>query len=221
MNSTSNQLEKFRLLYPIIFSDYLSIFFSLLKDGAAQNVGYTNILGEITDDEHEKLSRVLSRTAEFTETFDIGNYSTMAEYSLAVNRHNGNGKFNAITNIYDLGDELYYVRYSTDLCFYNGTVLRRTDKATGNYQILNVRNDCIPFSDAQYEDSVRIREVINAYLRKLSRDKRRIFIRRYWYFSPISEIAADFSISEGKVKMILMRARNELRQMLEKAGVSI
>jgi RNA polymerase sigma-70 factor (ECF subfamily) len=80
---------------------------------------------------------------------------------------------------------------------------------------------CIPFSDAQYEDSVRIREVINAYLRKLSRDKRRIFIRRYWYLSPISEIAADFSISEGKVKMILMRARNELRQMLEKEGVSI
>ena len=136
------------------FNGNLSIFFSLLKDGAAQNVGYTDILGDITNDEHEKLSRVLSRTAEFTETFDIGNYSTMAEYSLAVNRHNGNGKFNAITNVYDLGDELYYVRYSTDLCFYNSTVLRRTDKVTDDYQILNVRNDCIPFSDAEL-DSIK------------------------------------------------------------------
>ena len=136
------------------FNRCLSTFFTSLKDGAAQNVSYTNILGEITDDEYEKLSRVLSRAAEFTETFDIGNYSTMAEYSLAVNRHNGNGKFNAITNIYDLGDELYYVRYSTDLCFYNGTVLRRTDKVTDKYQILNVRNDCIPFSDAEL-DSIK------------------------------------------------------------------
>ena len=71
----------------------------------------------------------------------------MSEYSLAVNEHNGEGVFNAITNVYDLGDELYYVRYSTDRCFYNGTVLRRTDKVSDNYQILCVRNDFIPFSD--------------------------------------------------------------------------
>ena len=131
------------------YNNPLTKFFSSLKEDAAQDVTYTNILDNITEDEHARLSRVLARTSEFTNEFDIGDYSGMSQYSLAVNRHNGEGKFNAITHIYDLGDEIYYVRYSTDLCFYNGTILRRTDKVTDNYQILNVRNDFIPFSDAE------------------------------------------------------------------------
>jgi RNA polymerase sigma-70 factor (ECF subfamily) len=58
-------------------------------------------------------------------------------------------------------------------------------------------------------------------LRGLPDEKRRIFVRRYWYLSPISEIAADFSVSEGKVKMTLMRLREKLREALEKEGIYI
>lgn len=141
------------------YNEHLTVFFSLLKDYAASNVSAPDILGDITGEERERLGRVLSRTSEFTNVFDIGDYSSMSEYSIAVKRHDGNGVFNAITNVYDLGDGIYYVRYSTDLCFYNGTVLRRTDKMTDNYQILAVRNDFIPFSDAELE---RLKE---AYLK--------------------------------------------------------
>ena len=129
------------------YNEPLSVFFSTLKDYSASNVSYTDIYDEMPRSERDKLSRVLKRTAEFDYPFDIGEYPTMSEYSLAVNEHNGEGVFNAITNVYDLGDELYYVRYSTDRCFYNGTILRRTDKVSDNYQILCVRNDFIPFSD--------------------------------------------------------------------------
>ena len=114
------------------YNEPLSVFFSMLKDYAASNVTYEDILDNITSEERQRIGRVLSRTAGFTEVFDIGEYSTMSEYSLAVKRHDGEGVFNAITNVYKLGDELYYVRYSTDLCFYNGTVLRRSDKVTDN-----------------------------------------------------------------------------------------
>lgn len=131
------------------YNEPLSVFFSTLKDYSASNVSYTDILDNITSEERGRLSRVLKRTAEFDYPFDIGEYKNMSEYSLAVNEHNGNGVFNAITNVYDLGDEMYYIRYSTDRCFYNGTVVRRTDKVTDNYQILAVRNDFIPFSDAE------------------------------------------------------------------------
>lgn len=131
------------------YNEPLSVFFSTLKDYSASNVTYTDILDNITSEERERLSRVLKRTAEFDYPFDIGEYSNMSEYSLAVNEHNGNGVFNAITNLYELGDEMYYIRYSTDRCFYNGTIVRRTDKVTDNYQILAVRNDFIPFSDAE------------------------------------------------------------------------
>ena len=46
-------------------------------------------------------------------------------------------------------------------------------------------------------------------------------MRRYWYFSPVSEIARDYGMTESKVKMSLLRSRNKLREMMEKEGVSL
>ena len=46
-----------------------------------------------------------------------------------------------------------------------------------------------------------------------------MFLRRYWYMSSIKEIAKDYELSEGKVKMILLRIRNKLKQVLEKEGI--
>ncbi len=142
----------FNYLHPEVdvsfYNKYLSTFFSTLKDMSADNVEYQNILDNITTAEKERISRVLGKTTGFT-SFDIGDYSSMSEYSMAVKKHDGEGAFNAITHVYDLGNEIYYVRYSTDRCFYNGTILRRTDMVTDNYQILAVRNDFIPFSDTE------------------------------------------------------------------------
>lgn len=130
------------------FNEHLSMFFASLKDCSAEEIGYTNILDNISRDEVDDLKIVLNKTAEFS-TFDISDYGTMAEYALAVKAHDGEAELNAITHVYDLGEELYYIRYSTDQCFYNGAVLRRTDAILDNYQILLVKNDFIPFS--QYE----------------------------------------------------------------------
>ena len=46
-------------------------------------------------------------------------------------------------------------------------------------------------------------------------------MRRYWYLSPIAEIAADYSMSESKVKMSLLRSRNALKQVLEEEGIDL
>lgn len=51
--------------------------------------------------------------------------------------------------MYDLGNEIYYVRFSTDRSFYNYTLLRRSSSAEGGYQILKVATDCIPLSDSE------------------------------------------------------------------------
>lgn len=127
---------------------YLTEFFSSLKDMSAGSVTYSDLADDISPAEKERLLRVLEKTAGF-DCFDIGDYSTMSAYSMAVNRHDGEGKLNALTNIYALGDELYYVRYSTDRAFYNGAILRRTDMVTDNYQILSVKNDFIPYSETE------------------------------------------------------------------------
>ena len=46
-------------------------------------------------------------------------------------------------------------------------------------------------------------------------------MQRYWYLKPVKEIAKDLAVTESKVKMSLFRSRNELKQLLEKEGVSL
>jgi len=61
--------------------------------------------------------------------------------------------------------------------------------------------------------------VLNRFLDDLPEEKMKIFMRRYWYMSPIKEIADDFAMGESKVKMILSRSRSKLKQILEKEGI--
>jgi len=67
-------------------------------------------------------------------------------------------------------------------------------------------------------DEMVLTDCLNRFLNSLPTEKRNLFMRRYWHFSSIKDIARDFSISEGKVKMTLLRIRNELKQFLEKEG---
>jgi len=64
-----------------------------------------------------------------------------------------------------------------------------------------------------------IARILNDFLRASGYETRNIFLRRYWFCDSISEIAARFGISEGKVKSQLFRAREKLRERLEKEGV--
>ncbi len=68
------------------------------------------------------------------------------------------------------------------------------------------------------EDKVLV-ELFNSFLESLTMEKRRIFMRRYWYFSQVKDIATEYGMSESKVKMSLLRTRKELKDFLEKEGV--
>ena len=81
--------------------------------------------------------------------------------------------------------------------------------------------ECIP-SGRLVEDEVEskeLSELINRFLDHLARQKRIIFVRRYWYLSSVKEIADSLKIGESKVKMTLLRTRNELRDYLSENGV--
>lgn len=81
--------------------------------------------------------------------------------------------------------------------------------------------ECIPDSNSveqELEEEYLI-EMLNRFLYDLPREKRMIFLRRYWYLSSIQEIAVDYEMSESKVKMTLLRVRNKLKQVLEKEGI--
>lgn len=79
-------------------------------------------------------------------------------------------------------------------------------------------NECIP-APQTVEQAMEAREltrVIEEFLRTLEPDSRNMFLRRYWFFDSIREIAARFGVSEGTVKTRLYRVRNELKKYLAK-----
>lgn len=98
-----------------------------------------------------------------------------------------------------------------------------TTEKRGSGQVplaLEELHDCIPDANSveQAIEDAALVEIFNRFLADLPTDTRKIFMRRYWYLSPIKEIATDYNFSESKTKMKLLRTRNELKQILEKEG---
>jgi RNA polymerase sigma-70 factor (ECF subfamily) len=62
---------------------------------------------------------------------------------------------------------------------------------------------------------------INAFLATLDSESRKMFVRRYWYMSPVKDIARDLGATESRVKVTLMRTRNKLKKYLEEMGVNL
>ena len=61
-------------------------------------------------------------------------------------------------------------------------------------------------------------EKISRFLKNQSKEKRVIFVRRYFYMDSISEICKRLAVSESKVKSVLFRVRNDLRKYLIREG---
>ncbi len=81
--------------------------------------------------------------------------------------------------------------------------------------------DCIPAKDEpeQLVETIVLTDVLNRFLASLSKENRIIFMQRYWYLLSIKEIAEGLQVGESKVKMTLLRARNELKALLEKEEI--
>lgn len=64
-------------------------------------------------------------------------------------------------------------------------------------------------------------EIINNFLDDLKQDERNVFIRRYFFFDSVKNIATRYSFSESKVKSMLFNTRNKLREYLKEEGYVI
>lgn len=74
--------------------------------------------------------------------------------------------------------------------------------------------EVIPSTDRHVEQ-LDLRDALNDFLCRLPKKDRRIFLQRYWFASPIAQIAAEAGLREGAVKMRLSRMRERLRKYLE------
>lgn len=76
-------------------------------------------------------------------------------------------------------------------------------------------------SNQNVESAYERREVIqvfNQFLDTLAETERDVFLRRYWLFDPVADIAESFGFSQSKVTSMLHRTREKLRKQLEKEG---
>lgn len=97
------------------------------------------------------------------------------------------------------------------------------DKRGGGTQaaILEEWRDALPNVEGDPADDMAVRDALSRFLRQLPADKRRVFIRRYWYGDTITAIAAESHSTESRIKMMLSRNRDELKTFLEKEGIAL
>lgn len=75
--------------------------------------------------------------------------------------------------------------------------------------------ECIP-DNALAGDEMGLRELLVRFLGGLPEEKRKLFLRRYWYGESVKELAEAFGYRESKVKSMLFRLRKLLWNELKK-----
>lgn len=97
---------------------------------------------------------------------------------------------------------------------------KRLDNMTLVYEELS---ECIPdpAGKSSVEDEVVLKMAVDSFLSTLDKQKRTLFLRRYWYMSSIRELSLDFAMSQSNVKTTLCRLRVLFKEHLEQQGIEI
>ncbi|MBR4309044.1 MAG: sigma-70 family RNA polymerase sigma factor [Oscillospiraceae bacterium] len=97
-------------------------------------------------------------------------------------------------------------------------------KRNSNYDVaLCELENCFP-SSASVEgsfDAAETAQSINAFLGKLDRKDRLLFVRRYWYADSVEALAKLLHVKPHAVSVRLYRIREKLKKHLAKEGISI
>ena len=83
--------------------------------------------------------------------------------------------------------------------------------------------ECLPAkNDPEEEVNAKfLSSLIDSFLETCPEDWQKIFVRRYWYFDSVPQIAAAYGFSQSKVKTTLFRLRAALKEHLSKGGYEI
>ena len=161
-----------------------------------------------------------------------GKYCHYIAYNILYNRQDSE---ECVNDTYFYAWKTIPPHYPEKLSAYLGKITRNLAlnkweyyhaKKRGKRQIsmvLEELQECIPSSNIVEEiiDEIYFTKILNDFLALLPKQKRIIFMQRYWYMSSVKEISVRFGMRESKVKMLLMRLRNDFRIYLEKEGVDL
>ena len=97
-------------------------------------------------------------------------------------------------------------------------------RLNGNYAaVYDELTDCIPAPDnvERTVEGEELAHLIDSFIDTLGREKKVIFLMRYWNFCTVPDIAKRLGIGESKVKVTLMRTREKLKEYLEGEGIEL
>ena len=88
--------------------------------------------------------------------------------------------------------------------------------------LLSELEGCIPTTqNVQIEvENKDLAQIVRDYLATLKEESRIFFIRRYYHFDSVNEIAQRFNVGVSKVNTSLHRTRSKLKDYLEKRGIT-
>ena len=100
---------------------------------------------------------------------------------------------------------------------------RHADKrALSEYALsLDELAECVADTHSFSGDTSELSRMISDFLYTRSSDERRVFVCRYFYCDTVRDIARRFGFSQSKVKSLLFRTRNKLKEYLESEGINI
>lgn len=89
--------------------------------------------------------------------------------------------------------------------------------------VLEELRECVSGGDSvvQEVEKHELVQTINGFLDALPQKKCTIFLWRYWYVVPVSEIAVRLGMSEGNVSVTLTRIRSKLKRYLKERGYDL
>ncbi len=100
----------------------------------------------------------------------------------------------------------------------------REKRRASEYAVsLSELEDCVSGSETteQRVELKMLAEAINAYLYTLPAEARSIFIGRYYFADSNKDVSRYYGMREAKVKSMLYRIRQGLKEYLEKEGYSL
>lgn len=99
---------------------------------------------------------------------------------------------------------------------------READKRGGGEYLLSLEelSECVGGAETAFDEGA-LTDAIGDYLRTLFPEARWMFLRRYFDFASVRDIAKARGCTQSKVKSTLARARKGLRAHLEKEGFDL
>ncbi len=97
-------------------------------------------------------------------------------------------------------------------------------KRKGQFElVLDELAECIPSADGNDDigESFALREALNKFVWSLPNKTQKIFVRRYWYSSLVSEMADEYGMTENNVNVLLFNTRKKLKKFLSREGFDL